>query len=60
LIDLLGVDHVALGTDYPFPLGEASPGALIETLKISQHHKSKLLGGNAMEWLGLKTKSFVK
>ena len=60
LMDLLGVDQVALGSDYPFPLGEAKPGALIESMDISQQDKNKLLGGNAMQWLGLKTKSFVK
>ena len=26
LINLAGSDHVALGSDYPFPLGEADPG----------------------------------
>ena len=60
LIDLLGIDQIALGSDYPFPLGEAKPGALIESMDISQQDKNKLLGGNAMQWLGLKTKSFVK
>ncbi len=42
------------GTDYPFPLGEQKMGELIQT---STHHssaqKSKLLGGNAVTWLGL-------
>ena len=60
LIDLIGVDRVALGTDYPFPLGEAKPGSLIESLDISEKDKAKLLGGNAMNWLGVKTGSFVK
>jgi len=60
LIDLLGVDQVALGTDYPFPLGEAQPGSLIESMKISPQDKAKLLGRNAMDWLGIKTGTFVK
>ncbi len=60
LIDLFGTDHVALGTDYPFPLGEQEPGALINQLQLSESDRKKLLGTNAMEWLGLKTKSFVK
>ena len=29
LVDLMGADRVALGSDYPFPLGEAEPGKLI-------------------------------
>ena len=60
LIDLIGIDRVALGTDYPFPLGEAKPGSLIEALNISEAEKRKLLGNNAMDWLGVKTESFVK
>jgi aminocarboxymuconate-semialdehyde decarboxylase len=60
LIDLVGVDRVALGTDYPFPLGEANPGELIESLNMSKSDQLKLLGGNAMDWLGIKTESFVK
>jgi len=60
LIDLMGSDRVALGTDYPFALGEATPGALIESLKLSNQDKAKLLGRNALDWLGLKTKSFAK
>jgi aminocarboxymuconate-semialdehyde decarboxylase len=55
LIDLLGIDRVALGTDYPFPLGELKPGSLIESLKVTKEHKNKLMSGNALEWLGVKT-----
>src|SRR6058998_2769399 len=32
LIQLVGADRIALGSDYPFPLGEAEPGKLIESL----------------------------
>ena len=60
LIDLIGIDRVALGTDYPFPLGEAKPGSLIESLNVSEADQKKLLGSNAMDWLGVKTESFVK
>ena len=31
LVDTLGVDHVLLGSDYPYPLGEAEAGTLIRT-----------------------------
>ena len=30
LIKLVGADQVAMGSDYPFPLGEAEPGKLIQ------------------------------
>ncbi len=51
LIDVVGEDSIALGTDYPFPLGEDEPGKLIESLDIAQVTKAKLLGGNALSWL---------
>jgi aminocarboxymuconate-semialdehyde decarboxylase len=55
LIDLIGEDKIALGSDYPFPLGEAEPGALIAGMsELSESTKHRLLGGTALEWLGLE------
>jgi aminocarboxymuconate-semialdehyde decarboxylase len=53
LINLMGADRIALGTDYPFPLGELSPGKLIESMPYSDEIKKRLLGGTALEWLGM-------
>jgi aminocarboxymuconate-semialdehyde decarboxylase len=45
---------VALGSDYPFPLGEARPGALIETLEsLSAEDRLLLLSGAAREFLNM-------
>jgi aminocarboxymuconate-semialdehyde decarboxylase len=52
-IGLYGENRVALGTDYPFPLGEDKPGQLIESLGLSDSLKEKLFVGNALEWLGM-------
>lgn len=53
LIRLLSASRVALGTDYPFPLGEERPGALICSLsELSGADRARLLGGTAMEFLG--------
>ena len=30
IINLIGAERVAIGTDYPFPLGELTPGELIK------------------------------
>jgi len=61
ITDLFGKDKVALGTDYPFPLGEDEPGALINSVKtFDDHMKSKLLGLNALEFLGVKQERFRK
>jgi aminocarboxymuconate-semialdehyde decarboxylase len=54
LLNLFGGERVALGSDYPFPLGEARPGELIESLaELSAETKSQLLAGTAREFLGL-------
>ena len=34
LIDQMGSDRVALGSDYPFPLGETRPGELIRSMAL--------------------------
>jgi aminocarboxymuconate-semialdehyde decarboxylase len=51
IIALVGEDKVCLGTDYPFPLGETIPGALIEGSDLDSSIKEKLLAKNALEWL---------
>ncbi|PZR74803.1 MAG: 2-amino-3-carboxymuconate-6-semialdehyde decarboxylase [Chthoniobacterales bacterium] len=56
LVKLFGAQRVALGSDYPFPLGEARPGKLIESMTdLSAKEKAQLLAGTAQEFLGLKT-----
>jgi aminocarboxymuconate-semialdehyde decarboxylase len=54
LIGTMGADRVMLGSDYPFPLGEERVGSLIRQSNLSQDAKTKLLGGNAVGFLGLK------
>src|SRR2546423_5119499 len=53
LLKLFGAERIALGSDYPFPLGEAQPGKLIETLKLSPKVKTQILSETAREFLGL-------
>ena len=53
LVDLFGPEQIALGTDYPFPLGELEPGRLIETTRsFTPDQKERMLSGTALEWLG--------
>ncbi len=59
LVNLAGADKIALGTDYPFPLGELKPGKLIESSVFDDETKAKLLHGAALEWLNLKKELFV-
>ncbi|MGH8092069.1 MAG: amidohydrolase family protein [Chthoniobacterales bacterium] len=54
LLKLFGAPRVALGSDYPFPLGEAHPGELIESMAdLSAEDKLQLLSGTARNFLGL-------
>ncbi|TXD35816.1 amidohydrolase [Lujinxingia vulgaris] len=60
LIAQLGVERLALGTDYPFPLGEQEPGKLIESLELSAEDQERMLSGTALEWLGLERARFER
>ncbi len=54
LLKLFGAERVAFGSDYPFPLGEAEPGKLIESMgELSAKDKTQLLSETAGEFLGL-------
>jgi aminocarboxymuconate-semialdehyde decarboxylase len=53
LLGQVGADRVALGSDYPFPLGELQPGKLIRSLELDKTTEQQLLGGTARQWLGL-------
>jgi aminocarboxymuconate-semialdehyde decarboxylase len=57
LLDLVGEGEIALGSDYPFPLGEAKPGSLIESMDLPSKTVERLMSGSALEWLGLQTLS---
>ena len=60
MIRQMGADHIALGSDYPFPLGEARPGAMIEAMEdLSPATRARLLGGTALEWLGADAQRFA-
>jgi len=53
LVKIFGAPRVALGSDYPFPLGEERPGSLIESMKLTTKEKSQLLFETAREFLNL-------
>jgi len=57
LLQLFGAARVALGSDYPFPLGESHPGALIESIqRLSVTDKAQVLAETAREFLGLSVR----
>ncbi len=58
LVDLAGSVRVALGSDYPFPLGELEPGRLIDSMPFDTAAKERMFHGTALEWLGLTLSKF--
>jgi len=60
IIQTMGAERIAMGSDYPFPLGEHHPGKLIESMDLSDATKQRLLAGTALEWLGLNESEFIR
>ncbi|MGH8310509.1 MAG: amidohydrolase family protein, partial [Steroidobacteraceae bacterium] len=58
MLKLMGTRSIALGSDYPFPLGEDVPGAMIESMQLEQATAARLLHGTALEWLSLDRRRF--
>ena len=55
LIDRFGADHVVLGTDYPYDMGEENPlGLLAQVKKLSKADRELVQGGNAARLLKIK------
>jgi aminocarboxymuconate-semialdehyde decarboxylase len=55
LIQKYGADHVVLGTDYPYDMGEEDPLGLIAQVKrLSKADRDLIQGGNAARLLKIK------
>jgi aminocarboxymuconate-semialdehyde decarboxylase len=55
LIDRFGADHVLLGTDYPYDMGEDDPrGLLAEVRRLSKSDRQLIEGLNAMKLLKIR------
>ena len=59
LISLVGADQIALGSDYPFPLGEVKPGYLIENMDYDDDVMAKLFHNTALNWLNIDRSIFI-
>ncbi|MFC5752433.1 amidohydrolase family protein [Actinomadura rugatobispora] len=47
LADLLGIDRVLFGSDYPHPEGKADPITFVDDLaSFTEEAKAKIMGGN--------------
>lgn len=55
LIDRYGADHVVLGTDYPYDMGDDDPLGLVAQVKrLPRASRDLIVGGNAARLLKLK------
>jgi aminocarboxymuconate-semialdehyde decarboxylase len=54
-----GKEKVALGTDYPFPLGDLEIGRFILDMGLDQDTINWMYHGSALEWLGMKKEDFI-
>jgi len=59
MIELMGARSIALGSDYPFPLGEHHPGLMIEGMGLDAVLQDRLLAGTALEWLNMERERFA-
>ncbi|HYV84838.1 MAG TPA: amidohydrolase family protein [Patescibacteria group bacterium] len=59
LLRVLGPDRIALGSDYPFPLGEAVPGRCIDAVtELTDAERARLRSGTALEFLNRRREDF--
>lgn len=58
-LKLFGADKIALGSDYPFPLGELNTGALVESMNLDKTTLQKIYYQSALSWLNLKEEDFI-
>lgn len=59
ITELVGIDKVCLGTDYPFPLGEDIPGELIKNSGFTPEEQAIMLGDSALQWLNIPKQLFL-
>ena len=60
LAELYGSDHLMLGTDYPYDMGEADPVGFIGSSKLGAAEKARMMGLNAARLLKIKVPKAAK
>jgi len=49
VVNFAGIDHVLLGSDYPFDMGVNHPAEIVRQLGLAPRDEEKILGGNARQ-----------
>lgn len=61
LVNLLGPERVAYGTDYPFPLGDLEHGAFIDAMTdLDNTTKQRLFALNVLDFLQLQAADYIQ
>jgi aminocarboxymuconate-semialdehyde decarboxylase len=55
LVEFAGADHVMLGSDYPFDMGNENPVERVRAAGLGAEAEAMILGGNAAKLLGAIT-----
>lgn len=53
LVNAFGDDHVLIGTDYPFDMGDTTPLDTITALSLPEQGRERILGGTAARLFGV-------
>jgi aminocarboxymuconate-semialdehyde decarboxylase len=51
LVEFFGTEHVLLGSDYPFDMGDERPAQIVRALGLPEEQEAAILGGNALRLL---------
>ena len=54
VIDFAGADHVLVGSDYPFDMGDVRPAEIVRSLALDATAEQKILHENATRLMGLE------
>ena len=57
LVSTFGSDHVLLGTDYPFDMGDMRPVETVRAIGLPEEQRGQILGGNAARLFKLESPS---
>lgn len=59
LVKMIGSKRVALGSDYPFPLGDLELGKFVEETDLDAESREDIYHRSTLEWLGLSKENFT-
>jgi aminocarboxymuconate-semialdehyde decarboxylase len=54
VIAMMGVDHIMLGSDMPFPIGDAEPTKIVTEAGVSAEQSASINGGLAARLFRVK------